>query len=606
MPIEISLIAGVVLLFLPKKLEGFTRVVSPLIGILNFVLAIILFFNYSVPSYASKYFMTDLLSRFIYLGIGFFGFIISLYGAGYTKISNIKYKKSKIENKKFSIEDVNKFFAYFFLTLGSAFAVAIADNLLMLLVFWGFLGVTLYLLIQLGKEGANEAAKKSLIIIGASDCFLILGIGILWQLTHTLNITEISLNTHYSLLATISFICFVIASFAKAGNMPLHTWIPPTAAAAPIPVTAYLPASLDKLLGIYLLARCVLTIFGLTPGFSAFLMIFGALTIIFAVFMAMIQHSGRKLLSYHAISQVGYMVLGIGTGNPIGIAGGLFHMLNNSIYKSCLFLGLGGVERNRGTDDLDSLGGLAKNMPLTLFAMLTASLAISGVPPLNGFFSKWLVYQGVINTFGTRNAFVPVLCLIAALFGSALTFASFAKLIHAIFLARRPSLSSLITHRSSILLIAPQLILAIACIVLGIFAYPLIINPIFRKILPFETVGVWRPELATGLIVIGILLGLLIYGISRVKVRVTPEFIGGERVTPDMRVSGADFYLTVSEISLFGKIYGWARRKFFDIYEILRTWVFFFSRPLRLVHTGSLPLYLLWIAVGLAIILLIM
>ncbi len=606
LPIEISIVAGMLFLFFPKRLKGFTRMVSPLIGIVNFILSIILFFNYQVPSYVSSFFLTDLLSRFIYLGVGFFGFVISLYGAGYIGKSKIKNQKSKMEDSQFSISDVNKFFAYFFLTLGSAFAVAIANNLILLLVFWGFLGITLYLMIQQGKEGSNEAAKKSLIIIGASDCFLILGIAILWQFTHTLNITEILPITQYSPLLTLSFFCFVIASFAKAGNMPLHTWIPPTASSAPIPVTAYLPASLDKLLGIYLLARCVLSIYKLTPGLSAFLMISGALTIIFAVFMAMIQHSGRKLLSYHAVSQVGYMVLGIGTGNPIGIAGGLFHMLNNAIYKSCLFLGLGEVEKNTGTDDLNSIGELTGKMPLTLFTMLTASLAISGIPPLNGFFSKWMVYQGVINTFGNRNAFIPALCLIAALFGSALTLASFMKLIHSIFLARKSSSSSLIAPRSSVLLIVPQLILAVACIVLGIFAYPLIIKPIFSKILPFEMIGVWRPELTTGLIIIGIFVGLLIYGLSKVKVRVTPEFIGGEKVAPHMRVSGTDFYLTIKEINIFNKFYGWAERKFFDIYEILKTWIFFFVKPLRLAHTGSLPFYLLWIVIGLAIILVIM
>ncbi|MCK4352974.1 hypothetical protein KAW65_06150 [candidate division WOR-3 bacterium] len=602
LPIELSLIAGIFFLFLPEKAKLFTKVVAPLIGILNFILSIILFFpigggNFVVPSYASNFVLTDLLSRFIYLGVGFFGFIISLYGTGYIT------------------KNVNRFFAYFFLTLGSAFAIGIADNLIVLLVFWGFLGMTLYMLIQLGKEGANlsdvlqagEAAKKTLIIIGASDCFLIMGIGILWYLTNSFRITEISLITNYSPLITFSFVCFAIASFAKAGNMPLHTWIPPCAASAPIPVTAYLPASLDKLLGIYLLSRCVISLYKVSPGLSTFVMIAGALTIIFAVFMAMIQHSGRKLLSYHAVSQVGYMVLGIGTLNPIGICGGLFHMINNAIYKSCLFLGLGSVEKNTGTDDLDNLGGLAKKMPLTLFTMLTASLAISGIPPLNGFFSKWMVYQGVINTFSSRNAFIPALCLIAALFGSALTLASFMKLIHSIFLARESKMKT--SHFplpiSHFLLILPQLILAIACIVLGIFAYPIIIKPVFQNILPFEAGGIWQPEWAAILIIAGVVLGFIIYGVSRIKVRVTPEFIGGEKVTPEMKVSGTEFYLTIEEMPFFGKIYEWAKKRFFDIYDIFRAWVFFFTKVFRFAHSGSLPIYLLWILGGLAIILLI-
>src|SRR4030042_5389712 len=113
--------------------------------------------------------------------------------------------------------------------------------------------------------------------------------------------------------------------------------------------------------------------------------------------MSLIQHDLKRLLGYHAVSQVGYMVLGIGTGNPIGIAGGLFHMLNHAIYKSCLFLSGGSVEKKAGTTELDKLGGFAKIMPITFVTFVIASLAISGVPPFNGFASKWMIYQGIIE-----------------------------------------------------------------------------------------------------------------------------------------------------------------------------------------------------------------
>jgi formate hydrogenlyase subunit 3/multisubunit Na+/H+ antiporter MnhD subunit len=614
LPIEISLIAGLFFLCLPDKLRGFTRIISPIIGILCFALSVMVFFNGTVPDYISQYILGDLLSRFIYLGIGFFGFIVSVYAAGYARKPDIENQLPDTEIKAFFIQDINKFFAYFFLTLGSALAITVTDNLLILLGFWGFLGMTLYLLIQLGnregstdsdssEETANQAAKKTLIIIGASDCFLILGVGILWHLSNSFKMSTVSFLTTSPLL-TFSFLCFVIAAFTKAGNMPFHTWIPSCAHTAPIPVTAYLPASLDKLLGIYLLSRCVLSMYRMSQGLSTFLMIAGALTILFAVFMALVQHSGRKLLAYHAISQVGYMVLGIGTGNPIGICGGLFHMINNTVYKSCLFLGLGNVERRTGTDDLDRLGGLAKKMPLTMFTMLTASLAISGIPPLNGFFSKWLIYQGVVSTFSVRNPFVPALCLIAALFGSALTLASFAKLLHAIFLTRSDDTGPRQGGESPLLMV-PQLILAIACIVLGIFAGPIIIKPVLAKISGFHPIGVWQPELAFTLMIAGVVLGLLIYGISRVKVRTVKGFIGGEEITPDMKVSGTGFYLTIEQIPLFGKIYGQARRGFFDLYEILKAWVFFFAKAFKFVHCGSLPFYLLWLIGGLTVILLI-
>jgi len=170
------------------------------------------------------------------------------------------------------------------------------------------------------------------------------------------------------------------------------------------------------------------TLFIYPFAIRAIVMILGALTIIIAVMMALVQHNGRKLLGYHAVSQVGYMVLGIGTGTPIGIIGGLFHMVNHAIYKSSLFLSFGSVEKRTGTPELDKLGGLAKKMPLTFIAALIGALSISGVPPFNGFFSKWMVYQGVLVSASQQGRIWQIVlnvCFVLAIFGSALTLASF-------------------------------------------------------------------------------------------------------------------------------------------------------------------------------------
>lgn len=183
----------------------------------------------------------------------------------------------------------------------------------------------------------------------------------------------------------------------------------------------------------------------MNQAMNTVLMITGSITIVAAVMMALIQHDLKKLLGYHAVSQVGYMVLGIGTGNPLGIAGGLFHMVNNAIYKSCLFLSGGAVEKRTGTTNLEKLGGFAKIMPISFVTFLIASLAISGVPPLNGFASKWLIYQGIIET--VRNGgYLWVLWLVAAMFGSALTLASFMKLTHAVFLGQPSKAVNRISH----------------------------------------------------------------------------------------------------------------------------------------------------------------
>jgi NADH-quinone oxidoreductase subunit L len=125
-------------------------------------------------------------------------------------------------------------------------------------------------------------------------------------------------------------------------------------------------------------------------------MVIGAITIILAVMMALIQRDYKRLLSYHAISQVGYMILGIGTCLPAGIIGGIFHMLNNALYKCGLFLTGGVVEKQTGTTDLAKLGGLRLNMPVTFVCYLITAASISGVPPFNGFFSKELIYDAAL------------------------------------------------------------------------------------------------------------------------------------------------------------------------------------------------------------------
>jgi formate hydrogenlyase subunit 3/multisubunit Na+/H+ antiporter MnhD subunit len=208
----------------------------------------------------------------------------------------------------------------------------------------------------------------------------------------------------------VAFLALVTAAFAKAGAMPFHSWVPDSGEKAPAPVAAFLPAALDKLLGIYLLARIVLSVFQLNAEMRTLLMVIGAGSILAAVMMALVQHDMKRLLSYHAVSQVGYMVLGIASGVPVAIAGGLFHMLNNVLYKSCLFLCAGAVEKQAGTTDLDRLGGLAKAMPITFISCLIAATAISGIPPMNGFTSKWMIYQGLVDS-GKTGGWVWALSL---------------------------------------------------------------------------------------------------------------------------------------------------------------------------------------------------
>ena len=304
-----------------------------------------------------------------------------------------------------------------------------------------------------------------MIIVGVSDLCMMVGIALAGWLGHSFVISQIHLSV--AGLAGLAMVLLIIGATAKAGSMPFHTWIPDAAVDSPLPFMAFLPASLEKLLGIYFLARISLDMFDMTPGswVSMMLMILGAATILLAVAMALVQKDYKRLLSYHAISQVGYMILGIGTAVPIGIVGGLFHMLNHALYKSGLFLSGGAVERQAGTTDLAKLGGLARNMPVTFACFFITAASISGVPPFNGFFSKELVYDGALSR--------GVIFYAAALLGSVLTAASFLKLGHAAYFGRRDASLDRVKE-APVTMLAPMIVIAGFCVLFGVYnALPL-------------------------------------------------------------------------------------------------------------------------------------
>jgi multicomponent Na+:H+ antiporter subunit A len=285
--------------------------------------------------------------------------------------------------------DIERFFFVLFpLTVAFCNGVLLSRHALLFLIFWGLSGVSLYLFALLGKDAeASAAAKKTFIIIGGSDVFLILGLVLLigsrpvdlWWLD------KLNLRPEAPLY-WLAFVSLLIASLAKAGGFPLHTWVPDFSKSSPIESVALLPASLDKLLGIFLLARMMTSLFVVGLTVKMIVVSIGAFTIISAVMMALSQHNGRRMLGYHAVSQVGYMIMGVGSGNPLAFAGGLFHMINHTIYKSNLFLSLGSVEKQTGSSEFDDLGGLAKSMPLTFIMALVGHWRSPAFRPLTASF----------------------------------------------------------------------------------------------------------------------------------------------------------------------------------------------------------------------------
>ncbi|MBN1404915.1 MAG: hypothetical protein JW946_00155 [Candidatus Omnitrophica bacterium] len=534
----------------------------------------------------------------------------------------ILYSFSFLKNKR------NKllYFALYTLTLILATAAFNTNDLVQFLVYWGSLLILLYAVLALDSF---KTASKALIIVGIGDFCLLLGVAFLIVKAKTTSMADfIPLDTG-NFINAAAFMLIALGAMIKAGIFGFHEWITDASQATPATTMAFLPGSLDKLLGIYLLLRAYLNFFTVRESLSVIIMAIGAFTIILTVFMALIQHDLKKLLAFHAVSQVGYMVLGIASGTLIGIAGGLFHMLNNAIYKTALFLNAGNIEHGTGTTELSKIGNLGKSMPVTFVCTLISALAISGIPPFNGFFSKWMIYQGLIpdkaGAFGTFK----IIFLIMAMFGSALTLASFIKVIYSAFLSSKPAEQAQDVQEAPYLMRFAVIILSGLCILFGVFAYPMIIKPFFVNIFSSEMTltGLWKPDIATGLILLALAIGCLIYALSRAASRSSEVFIGGETLK-DNRVSGTDFYLTVQDIGFLKFLYKKADAGKLDFYKTLISFinaasyvfyygidrlmnfitnaagksVFVISAFLKSLHTGLLDRYVAWLLLGFIVI----
>lgn len=387
----------------------------------------------------------DYFSSFIILAAAVFCFLVTFYTIAFVR----KRHNSGL------------LYVYFLLTMVMVNGAVMANNLVMLLFFWEGLLIMVFGMIMLGGRDKFPTAVKALVLGGSADLLLMLGLAITAWVGGSLTITGIT-PIPVEGIAILGFVCMSLGAVGKAGAMPFHSWIPDAANAAPLPFMALLPAALEKLLGIYLLARIVLELYALEAGsgMSHFLMILGICIIVFAVSMAIIQKDYKRMLAYHAVSQVGYMILGIGTALPVGIVGGLFHMLNHALYKSCLFLTAGSVERQTGTTDMRELGGLRHYMPITTLCFVVAAASISGVPPFNGFFSKELVFDAAIES--------GLIYYIAAVLGAFLTMVSFLKLGHSVFFSKIPEGFKKVREAPGAILL-PMLVLAAICVLFGVY-----------------------------------------------------------------------------------------------------------------------------------------
>jgi len=356
--------------------------------------------------------------------------------------------------------------------------------------------------------------------------------------------------------------------------------------------------------GVYLMIRIFWQIFVPIVSWQFILCALGSASIIIGVMMAIKQIDAKRLLAYHSVSQIGYIVLGIGTGVSVGVAGGLFHVLNHALFKGLLFLSIGAVVHRIRSRNLSDYGGLARTMPITFITCSIAALSISGVPPFNGFVSKWMIYQGLVQRFTIDGSPFTIVWLAAAMFGSALTLASFVKLIYATFLTvpEKPHP----VKEVPLAMWIPMVIMAGLCITFGVLAWQIPLKFFVLPVVPGVSFsGYWRPGLATLLLIIAFVAGGIIFVAGRLKkVAVSMPFVGGEEFEPEMGVSPEGFYNTIKNMEIFKAIYHQAERKRFDIYHISKNIGVNICNALSSIHTGVLPRYIVWVLAGLAVLLL--
>lgn len=287
-------------------------------------------------------------------------------------------------------ENMHKFFAYLNLFVFFMITLVVGSNLLVMFIGWEGVGLCSYLLIGFWykNQDYNDAAKKAFIMNRIGDLGFLIGIFILGSLFSTLNFVEMKQalsagNTNTALLG-VAALCLFIGATGKSAQLPLYTWLP-DAMAGPTPVSALIHAATMVTAGIFMITRMNF-LFDLTPEVQNIIAIVGAITALVAASIGLLQNDIKKVLAYSTVSQLGLMFLALGLG-AYNVA--VFHVITHAFFKACLFLGSGSViHALHGEQDMRKMGGLRKAMPITFATMLISTLAIAGIFPFAGFWSK--------------------------------------------------------------------------------------------------------------------------------------------------------------------------------------------------------------------------
>ena len=543
-----------------------------------------------------------------------------------------------------------KYYPLLLVLFAGIVGVVVSVDFFFFLVFWELLTLASFFLIAFEAEDpiAQRAAWKYFFVSHAATFGMVAGALILWTRVGSFHFTALrggldALLVSRPFLAHLVLLLMFLGFATKAGILPMGSWLPDAYARAPTGATAAFAGTLSKL-GIYGLLRVfcdLLPASGAGDVWGYIIALAGLGSLFVATLTALQQDDLKRLMSFHVIGQVGYMFLGIGMGlalmrshpvlGAVALLGGLFHMFNHALYMAALFLGAGAVERPGERVSLKSGGGLSKTMPVTALCAGAASFAIAGIPPLNGFASKWLLYvSGILG----GQAFVGfALAAAIAMFISLVTLASFLKYLGGVFLG--PATDPRPMRESPLTMLVPQAALVLICLAFGLaprfpleYVHRAIVHLPSASGLPDLTsllgpgwgmggaaagvAGVWAPlPVALALVLLGLLGWAVLQRAGGAAAREVPVWTcGEEEAAAATRYPAAGFYLPFKQA--FHGIYPTPHLRAPPFPESLRRafdidrWLYLpfargVQRSARLAgrtHPGVPQVYLLWIVLG--------
>ncbi|MDD5252480.1 MAG: NADH-quinone oxidoreductase subunit L [Candidatus Omnitrophica bacterium] len=295
-------------------------------------------------------------------------------------------------------ENQNEYYFMVVLFLGAMMGLVFSGNLILLYIFWEITAVTSWRLIGFfrRKEHILRADKAFLVTVFGS-LLMLLGFIRIYQETGSFDLFTIKQVIKLHPISNLTIALILAGIFSKSATLPFHTWLP-DAGVAPSPVTALLHAAVLVKIGVYVFARIFIATIPLAVFWQTAVPIIAGTSALVCAGAALLETDLKRIIAYSTISQIGFIFLGLSIGSPIGVAGGLLFILMHGLAKAGLFLCAGVVEQNAKTKDIRQLGGLIQTMPVTALSFLFCAFSVMSIPPFGGFFSKYMVISGALET----------------------------------------------------------------------------------------------------------------------------------------------------------------------------------------------------------------